>query len=259
MESIISIKNLSYSVHSTKVFTQNEKTIIDDVSLDIYKGEILGIAGESGSGKTTLAKLITGIIKATSGKIDFNLTSEDRKNAVQILFQNNGEILNPFRKIDDIIDEAIKIDNTSNKNISEEKEKIFSAVNFPAEFRNNKGSQLSGGQQQRAALARVLAVKPEVLILDEPFSAQDYESQKNLSTLFKKINKNFGITLICISHDLNALRKLCTRVAIIYKGKVVEEGATEEILNNPKHPYTKYLIKSENYELTHRELMDRVE
>ena len=258
MEIILSIKNLFYTVEDKNLLTNKKKTIIDDISLNVIKGEILGIAGESGGGKTTLAKLITGIIKPSAGSVKLNLTKKNI-NSVQILFQNNGLILNPHRKIEDIVEEAIKLREISSDELEVEKEKIFSAVNSPKQCRQNRGYQLRGGQQQRAALARLLAVKPEILILDEPFSAQDYESQKNLSTLFKNINKDLGITLICVSHDLKTLRKLCNRVIIIYKGKIVEIGKTEDVLSNPQHSYTKYLIKSENYDLTHKELMTRVE
>ncbi len=258
MDTILSINNLSYMVEDKKFLSNKKKTIIDNISLDVYKGEILGIAGESGGGKTTIAKLIVGIIKPTSGSVEFNLSSNTKSNSVQILFQNNGQILNPHRKVDEIVEEALMLKNPAKEKLEAEKERIFSAVNFPVKFRQNKGSQLSGGQQQRAALARLLAVNPDLLILDEPFSAQDFESKKNLSNLFKKINKNFGITLICVSHNLNALRELCDRVVIIYKGKIAEIGKTEDVLSNPKHDYTKYLIKSENYDLTHGELMNRV-
>lgn len=260
MEIILSIKNLFYTVEDKNLLTNKKKTIIDNISLDVIQGEILGIAGESGGGKTTLIKLITGIIKPSTGSIKINI-EKNNINPVQILFQNNGQILNPHRKIDDIVGEAIKLRDISlkAKELEVEKEKIFTAINFPMQYRQNRGYQLSGGQQQRAALARLLAVKPEILILDEPFSAQDYESQKNLSALFKNINKDLGITLICVSHNLKTLRKLCDRVIIIYKGKIVEIGKTEDVLSNPKHSYTKYLIKSENYDLTHQELMARVE
>ena len=192
METILSIKDLIYKVKDTNLLAKKDKTIIDGISLDINKGEIIGIAGESGGGKTTLAKLITGIIAPTSGSIKLNTEKESKCNPVQILFQNNGQILNPHRKIDDIVEEAIKLREISSDELTSEKEKIFSAINFPKKYGKNKGSQLSSGQQQRAALARLLAVKPKVLILDEPFSAQDYESKKNLSALFKKINVEIG-------------------------------------------------------------------
>ncbi|PJB00077.1 MAG: dipeptide/oligopeptide/nickel ABC transporter ATP-binding protein [Ignavibacteriales bacterium CG_4_9_14_3_um_filter_30_11] len=257
MSKILSINNLCFKVKETDLFKTKEKTILNNISFEVNEGEIIGIAGESGSGKTTLAKLIAGVIKPTAGSINFNLTNNS--NSVQILFQNTGQILNPFRKIEDIIEEAIKLRKDLPGNIESEKERIFSSVNFQKKYWENIGSNLSGGQQQRAALARLLAVQPELLILDEPFSAQDFESKITLVELSKNINKKFNVTLICISHDLNALRNLCERVIIIYKGKIVEIGKTNEILENPTHPYTKYLIKAEKYDLNHSELMERID
>ncbi|PIW69286.1 MAG: dipeptide/oligopeptide/nickel ABC transporter ATP-binding protein [Ignavibacteriales bacterium CG12_big_fil_rev_8_21_14_0_65_30_8] len=249
MEKILSVNNLGYKV--------KEKTILEDISFDVNKGEIIGIAGESGSGKTTLAKLITGIISPSNGNIKFEAVNNN-KNSVQLLFQNTGQILNPFRKIEDVIEEAIKLRKNLPDNLELEKERIFSSVNFQKKYWENIGCNLSGGQQQRAALARLLAVQPKLLILDEPFSAQDYESKNTLVELFKNIKNKFDITLMCISHDLNALRNLCERVVIMYKGKIVEIGNTKEILKNPSHHYTKYLIKAEKYDLDHSELMKRI-
>lgn len=249
MTKILSINNLSFNV--------KEKTILDDISFDVNNGEIIGIAGESGSGKTTLAKLISGIIQPSNGNIKFE--SANNNNSVQLLFQNTGQILNPFRKIEDVVEEAIQLRKNLPDNLELEKERIFSSVNFQKKYWGNIGCNLSGGQQQRAALARLLAVQPELLILDEPFSAQDYESKNTLVDLFKNIKNKFNITLICISHDLNALRNLCERVVIMYKGKIVEIGNTKEILKNPSHPYTSYLIKAEKYDLNHSELMNRID
>ena len=116
--------------------------------------------------------------------------------------------------------------------------------------------QLSGGQQQRVALARILAVKPKLIILDEPFSAQDTESQLNFLNLFKKINAELGTTLICIAHSLKILRKLAHEVIILYKGKIVEQGKTEIIFSSPQHNYTKFLLKAESYDLKYEDIFD---
>ncbi len=238
---------------------KSEKTILNDVSFNLEKGKVLGIAGESGSGKTTLAKIIAGIIQYTSGKLIFNNHSdgENKKaNPIQILFQNNGEILNPLRRIDEIVSEAIVIGTGSKKNIDEEKQHLFNSLNFPEHLWNRKGFELSGGEQQRAALARLLAVKPQLLILDEPFSAQDPESQLNLLKLFRKINTDFGITLICIAHNLRILQKLCDNILIMYKGEIVEQQTAAKIFTSPKHPYTRFLLKAESYNLTYKEFKE---
>lgn len=253
MKEILKIENLNYSIYSGK----KSKQILKGINFSINQNDILGISGESGSGKTTLAKVITGILSPSDGKVSFMGTQgsngKSKVNPVQILFQNNGEILNPLRKINDVIKEAISI--ADQENDPEIKmEEIFKVIDFPEHLWNRKGYELSGGEQQRAALARILAVNPQLLILDEPFSAQDPESQLNLLNLFLSLNKKFNITIICIAHNLKILGKLCNKMIILYEGEIMEQGNTSEIINTPKHPYTKFLLKAENYDLSYEEL-----
>jgi len=259
MNILLKVQSLNYSVENVEIFGrhQDEKIILSNISFNLEQGKILGIAGESGGGKTTLAKIIAGVIPKTSGYLSFNFSNEWDKvksSPVQILFQNSGEIINPYRTINEVIEEAIFIRFKDKNIINKEKENIFNSLNFSQSLWNRKGYELSGGEQQRAALARILAVKPELLILDEPFSAQDTESQLNLLNLFKSINEKFNISMICIAHNLKILKKLCDNIIIMYRGKIVEEGLTEEIFSSPKHPYTKYLLKAENYDLSYEDL-----
>jgi peptide/nickel transport system ATP-binding protein len=233
-----------------------EKIILKDISFEVQKGELLGIAGESGSGKTTLAKILSGVIQPSEGKIVKNFSKNGgmkKPSPIQILFQNNGEILNPLRTVDEMISEALRIRFGKKTEIKTEKEKIYNLINFSVDLWNRKGYELSGGEQQRAALGRILSVNPELLILDEPFSSQDPESQHNLLNLFKKINEEFGITLICIAHNLKILRKIAQKILIIYKGEIVESGSAAKILKDPEHPYTKFLLKAEDYDLSYDE------
>ena len=253
---LLKVENISYSVE-VKEETKKHFSILKNVSFDVEQGEILGICGESGGGKSTLAKIIAGLIKPTNGKINLitdEKNSQRKSSPIQILFQNNGEILNPFRKVQNIIDEALKINGVDRNNIPLEKENVLSSVGFPKELYNRRGFELSGGEQQRAALARLLAVKPVLLILDEPFSAQDVESQLKLVKLFKRLNTSFNLTMICISHDLQILRNLANRVMILKDGEIVESGLTNQVFNNPEKDYTKFLLSAEALNLNYDEL-----
>lgn len=261
MNKIIEVNGLSYVVSTkTRWNKSQDKVILENISFDQQREKILGIAGESGSGKTTLVKILAGIISPTSGKVSLTFTNDwnsYKTKPIQILFQNTGEILNPLRSINDLIEEAIKI--RFGKSENGLKKKVLDEVNLSENLWERKGFELSGGEQQRVALARILAVQPEVLILDEPFSAQDPPSQLNLLNLFKAINKEYKITLICISHNLKILRALCDEVIVMYKGKIVEKGEVKDIFENPQDPYTKFLLKAEDYSLKYDEIQNELE
>jgi ABC-type dipeptide/oligopeptide/nickel transport system ATPase subunit len=252
--SLLKVENISYSV-TVKDETKKQFDILKNVSFEVENGEILGICGESGGGKSTLAKIIAGLIKSKKGKITLNSKLNNRKSSpIQILFQNHGEVLNPFRKISSILDEVLTINRIEKKYIEKERENILDSVGFPKELYDRRGFQLSGGEQQRAALARLIATNPVLLILDEPFSAQDVESQLKLVKLFKTLNAKLKITMICISHDLRILRNLADRVIILKDGEIVESGLTKEVFNNPKEKYTKFLLSAEALDLSYEEL-----
>jgi len=253
---LLKVENISYSVE-VKEEKKRLFDILKNVSFEVEQGEIIGICGESGGGKSTLAKVIAGLIKPDSGKIILDSKFEKvrrRGSPIQILFQNHGEVLNPFRKVQSIINEALKISGMDDRKLPNEREKVLISVGFPEELYDRRGMELSGGEQQRAALARLLAVKPILLILDEPFSAQDVESQLNLVKLFKQLNKEFNLTMICISHDLRILRNLASRIIILKDGEIVESGITKEVFDNPLKDYTKFLLSAESLELTYEEI-----
>ena len=236
MSLILEISNLNYSPPDSDV------RILEDVNLKVERGAMYGIAGESGSGKTTLLKIIAGILTPTEGSVKIGTTK------VQLLFQNNEFIINPYRRIDKMIDEAVMLDDKKS-NAGLERERIFELVNFQRALWNKKGMQLSGGERQKAALARLLAIKPELLILDEPFSAQDLDAQIDLVKLLVKLNKEHGLTILCVAHDLNVLKQFTEKLVVLYKGKIVEEGLTREVIEKPGHPYTKFLIAAGNLKL----------
>jgi peptide/nickel transport system ATP-binding protein len=254
--SLLKVENISYSV-VVKEETKKQFDILKNVSFKVEQGEIIGICGESGGGKSTLAKVIAGLINPDSGKINLDSKFEKerrRGSPIQILFQNHGEVLNPYRKVINIIDEALKISGVDESNLQIERENVLDSIGFPKELYGRRGMELSGGEQQRAALARLLAVKPVLLILDEPFSAQDVESQLNLVKLFRYLNSEFNLTLICISHDLRILRSLANKVIILKDGEIVESGITNEVFDNPQKDYTKFLLSAETLSLTQDEI-----
>ena len=258
-QELIQLKNISYSVEDEQLSLSKGKTadILFDISFTVYEQDVLGICGESGGGKTTLAKLVVGIIKPTNGELILNKKLSTNKNnpkAIQILFQNNSNLINPYRKVGAVIDEAIKLSGTNNNSIDEKKAKLFETLNINRALTERKGFELSGGERQRIALARLLAVNPKVLILDEPFSAQDVTSQLNFVKVLKRLNAEFGVTMICISHDLKILRKFTHRVIVLQNGRIVEKADTSKIFSSPEHPYTKFLLLAEEFSLTEEEI-----
>jgi ABC-type dipeptide/oligopeptide/nickel transport system ATPase subunit len=254
MNLILKAENLSYSV----LQKNEEKLILKNISFELERNSVLGISGESGSGKTTLGKIIVGILKPTAGKISYYFSGNHKRvSPVQILFQNTGEIINPLRTIRSMIEapspEGIPPSRDKSPPKGETLEKLMKIVGIEKDLMNKRGYELSGGEQQRVALERVLAVKPELLILDEPFSAQDYESQENFLNLFLNLKKNLNITMICISHNLRIQRKLCDEIMIMYNGEIVEMNKSKELFENPMHQYTKFLLKAEKYDLSYEE------
>lgn len=254
---LLEIKNLNVTYQTKKGLIGKIQTVhaVNNVSLDIQKGEILAIAGESGCGKSTLAKAIMKLVQSDSGEIILNgenvLNLKHNKDLkkfyqkVQMIFQNPYSSLNPKMKIGEILKEPLIINTDLKKEeitkIVEEKIKKVgldkSALNlYPHEF--------SGGQRQRIAIARSLILNPEFIIADEPVSALDVSIQAQIINLLKQLKEDFNLTFLFISHDLSVIKYLSDRIAIMYLGEVVEIGRTEEIFKNPKHPYTKALLSS---------------
>ena len=258
-EELIQLQDVSYSVENNQLtFGKTDTTdILFDINFSIYKGEVLGICGESGGGKSTLAKLIAGIIKPTNGELILNKKLSANKNnprTIQILFQNSSNLINPYRKVSTIIDEAIRLSGANKEKITEKKIELFETLCINQTLFKRRGMELSGGERQRVALARLLALKPKVLILDEPFSAQDITSQLNFVKVLKRINKDFEVTMICISHNLKILKNFAERVIVMQNGRIVEMGDTIKIFDSPEYPYTKFLLRAEEFSLTKEEI-----
>ena len=223
----------------------------NDVSLSINQGDIYGIAGESGSGKTTVAKMILGLTEPSTGEIklfgrsinQFKGTSEFRK-LIQIVYQNPGSSLNPRRTVADQLSVPLKF---SGYEISQIKNRIYELlelVDLPQNYAGMYPHELSGGQKQRVAIARALSVNPKILVLDEPTSALDVLVQSTVIDLLNRLRKEFDLTYIFISHDLSLMRNFCNRVAIMFRGNIVETGNANKIFEHPSHAYTRALLSA---------------
>jgi ABC-type dipeptide/oligopeptide/nickel transport system ATPase subunit len=256
---IIKIDNISYSVNNINGLTRFESVeILKNISFEVERGRVLGISGQSGSGKSTLAKILAGVYQQTTGTIQKNFKKNWSKflpKAIQILFQNDGELINPFRKVKDVLNDAFEMKLKKNKIYKKEIDEIILNFNLNPNLSNSKGSQLSGGEKQRIALARIIIAEPEILILDEPFSSQDVQAQLGILNLIKKLKEEFNLTIICISHDLNILKHFSDELIIMFSGKIVESGPTKSVIEYPKNDYTKFLLSAQSLNLTEKEIL----
>lgn len=230
--------------------TSKEVLAVKPLSLKINKGDIFGIAGESGSGKTTLARMIMGLIDVSDGNIlieNSHLINWRKKventHSIQMVHQNPAASLNPRRTIAQILEVPLKFIIKSD-NRKEEVERLLTLVELPLEYAGMYPSSLSGGQQQRVAIARALAAEPKILVLDEPTSALDVSVQQSIILLLEKLQRELELTYIFISHDLSLMRNFCNRVAIMFRGELVESGKVERIFEDPTQLYTRALIRA---------------
>ena len=250
----IELKTINKDFKTRSGFFNNKIDVFrtaNDVSLTVNQGDIYGIAGESGSGKTTVAKMILGLTEPNNGEIklfgrsinEFKGTSEFRK-LIQIVYQNPGSSLNPRRTVADQLSVPLKF---SGYEISQIKNRIYELlelVDLPQNYAGMYPHELSGGQKQRVAIARALSVNPKILVLDEPTSALDVLVQSTVIDLLNRLRKEFDLTYIFISHDLSLMRNFCNRVAIMFRGNIVETGNVTKIFEHPSHAYTRALLSA---------------
>ena len=225
---------------------------VDGVSLAVRAGETLGLVGESGCGKSTLGKTVMGIHTPTRGEVRFQgreisrlPKSERRKVAkdLQYVYQDPGASLDPRWKIVHSLHEPLKIHTTLSRSERDaEVQAILRAVGLPDAHLDLYPHELSGGQQRRVALARILTLRPRLVILDEPTSGLDVSVQASVLKLFRSLQQTFALTYLFISHDLAVVRAMCQRLAVMYLGKIVEEGETRAVFETPRHPYTQALL-----------------
>ncbi len=227
---------------------------VDGVSLDIHKGETLGLVGESGCGKTTLGRTILQLYKPTEGDVYFEgrnlleLSPEElrrTRKGMQIIFQDPYASLNPRMTVGTIIGEPLQIHGVSNtKERQEIVEDLLERVGLNPLFASRYPHEFSGGQRQRIGIARALALHPSFIVCDEPISALDVSIQAQIVNLLQDLQEEFGLTYLFITHDLGMVRHICDRVAVMYLGKVVELAESETLYTNPLHPYTKALLSA---------------
>ena len=255
---ILKVENIFYSVDKKNSFSGFQTVeILKNISFEVERGKVLGICGQSGSGKSTLAKILADIFPQTSGVIQKNFKknwSKSLPKPIQILFQNDGEVINPFRKVKDVLNEAFEVKLKKNKIYATEVDDIFNRFNLNPQLKESKGSQLSGGEKQRIALARIVITEPEILVLDEPFSSQDVESQLGILKLINKLKEELDLTIICISHDLNILKYFSDEIIIMFNGNIVESGSTKTVIDMPVNDYTKFLLSAQSLNLTEADI-----
>jgi len=227
---------------------------VDDVSFSIAAGETFGLVGESGSGKTTTGRCVLRLIEPTSGQVRFNgedvmAFSQERlrlaRRDMQIVFQDPYSSLNPRMRVGSIVEEPLIIHSRGNRDERRQRvEELFEVVGLDPSHLGRYPREFSGGQRQRIGLARALALNPSFIVADEPVSSLDVSVQAQVINLLMELQQHLHLTYLFIAHDLRLVRHICSRVAVMYRGKIVEMGQTEALFDAPAHPYTRALLSA---------------
>ncbi|MEE8319711.1 MAG: oligopeptide/dipeptide ABC transporter ATP-binding protein [bacterium] len=246
--------------HLTKIFPVKGGTFgkivggvraVDDVSFQVRTGEVFGLVGESGCGKTTLGRMILRLTAPTSGRVifdnvDISELSRQKlrpyRHRMQIIFQDPFGSLNPRKTVGAIVGEPLRLSGMSAGKVKVNVEEMLATVGLPVDSYSRYPHEFSGGQRQRLGIARALSLRPDFLLADEPVSALDVSIQAQILNLLMTLKEQFNLTMLFISHDLRVIRSLCDRVAVMYLGRLVEEGPVEDVYTNPVHPYTEALV-----------------
>ncbi len=250
MEPILEVRNLS------KTFTKRGRetlSAVDNVSFSLFRGEVLGLVGVSGCGKSTIAKLITRLIEPTAGSvfIDGENVTKLRFSGlrriygkIQMVFQTPTGSFDPVRTLGDGISESLRNLNIKKDERRKTTERLLKQCGLPPEYAYRYPHEVSGGECQRAAIARALAVRPEILILDEATSSLDVNVQSHILHLLSSLKNNFGLSYLFICHNLGLVQQFCDRVLVMDEGRIIEEGRPDDVILHPKKEYTKLLASS---------------
>ncbi|MFZ4893783.1 ATP-binding cassette domain-containing protein [Plantibacter sp. Mn2098] len=221
------------------------------VSLDVRPGETMGLVGESGSGKTTLGRAVLGLAPVSGGSITFDgadigtATKQQRRRLsrdIQVVFQDPYTSLNPAMRVGDILAEPLLAQGIGRGDARARVAELLGQVNLPLDAADRFSGEFSGGQRQRVAIARALAIDPRLIVCDEPVSALDLTTQARVLELFAEIQERTGVAYLFVSHDLAVIRAISHRVAVMYRGRIVEQGSVADVTERPQDPYTRSLL-----------------
>ncbi|MER0122860.1 ATP-binding cassette domain-containing protein [Streptococcus sp. ZJ93] len=244
-EALIEVRDVQ-KVYSKKnlLGKENRHVAVDGVTLTLYKGETLGLVGESGSGKSTLSKLILGLENPSKGEVDYvGLSQDDLANqAMQIIYQDPFSALNPYLSALELVKEPLY--KLPKKEADSLARAILERVGITGEAVHKRPKSFSGGQRQRIGIARAVVSRPQFVVCDEPTSALDVSIQAQILQLLSELQEEFHLSYLFISHDLNVVRYFAQRIAVLYKGTLVELAPAEQLFTNPQHPYTQYLLSA---------------